>query len=455
MLASSESGARVWKTKASRSPVAMPSLRKQGGGVMDGLCPAVSRSDPHSTGFLAVESTPAFGKALPFAGRCRNEGLGRFMRTVGLSSPPCKDSTTKRGARVARTRRGTFTPRRPAAAGGWREGPSLGATRPVQSSVAVPRPSPQAVVGSRRRPQAASRSNGGIQGRALLRACKRRRVGLGGVVTARSLRGPSSTGEGHGAVRSTVGARAGSGSPQMRDARILARNGCSRVCPRVGSVVAEVVGRPSDPEKRPPASRVNIARRTVGRDGGLARSNLRHRESGVGGAAGEGMARAGFVAETHVTASRNRKRLTRVRGCPPAVEGTSGRTERLIFTEGRRKRPRQPGETHRATARRWSPGSDRGVRGTARSGAHGGRNAARQPEEARRSESGVVKRQVHRSPGPGCKPAGHGRGASLEEMPVAHEARVLVFRKWEAEVGRTHRAGAPGRAARQTSGCTS
>jgi len=206
------------------------------------------------------------------------------------------------------------------------------------------------------------------------------------------------------------------------------RNGCSRVCPCVGSEVAEVVGRPSDPEKRSLASRVNIARRAVGRDGDLARSNLRRSESLAVGAAGEVVARAGFVAETHVTASRNRKRLTHERGCPPAVEGISGRTERLIFTEGRRKRPRQPGEARRATARRQWPGSDRGVRGTARSEAPGGKNAARQPEEAHRSESGVVKRPVHRSPGHGCKPEGQGRGASFEEMPVAHEARVLVFR---------------------------
>jgi len=67
-------------------------------------------------------------------------------------------------------------------------------------------------------------------------------------------------------------------------------------------------------------------------------------------------------------------------------------------------------------------------------------NFERQSEEAHRSELGVVKRQVHRSPGRGCKPVGHGRGVSLEEMPVAHEARVLVIRQQEAEVGRTHRA---------------
>jgi hypothetical protein len=215
----------------------------------------------------------------------------------------------------------------------------------------------------------------------------------------------------------------------------LVRNGCSRVCPCVGSEVAEVVGRPSDPEKRSLASRVNIARRAVGRDGDLARSNLRRSESLAVGAAGEVVARAGFVAETHVTASRNRKRLTRVRGRPPAVEGISGRTERLIFTEGRRKRPRQPGEARRATARRQWPGSDRGVRGTARSEAPGGSNAARQPEEARRSERGVVKRQVHRSPGPGCKPvgprarrkprrdAGSSRGAGTRIQAVGSRSR--------------------------------
>jgi hypothetical protein len=37
------------------------------------------------------------------------------------------------------------------------------------------------------------------------------------------------------------------------------------------------------------------------------------------------------------------KRSTHVRGCPSAMEGTSGRRERLIFTEGRRKRPWHPG----------------------------------------------------------------------------------------------------------------
>jgi len=69
------------------------------------------RSDLHPIGFQAVEGTPAFGSALPFAGRRRNAGLGRFMRTVGASSPPVEEPMTilARGARETRTRRGTFT----------------------------------------------------------------------------------------------------------------------------------------------------------------------------------------------------------------------------------------------------------------------------------------------------------------------------------------------------------
>jgi hypothetical protein len=55
-----------------------------------------------------VKGIPAFGNALPFAGRRRNEGLGRFVRTAGTSSPQYEEPTTQRGARVARLRRGTL-----------------------------------------------------------------------------------------------------------------------------------------------------------------------------------------------------------------------------------------------------------------------------------------------------------------------------------------------------------
>jgi len=40
---------------------------------------------------------------------------------------------------------------------------------------------------------------------------------------------------------------------------------------------------------------------------------------------------------------RDQPRRTHARACPPAREGTSGRRERLIFTEGRRTRPWQAG----------------------------------------------------------------------------------------------------------------
>jgi hypothetical protein len=51
---------------------------------------------------------------------------------------------------------------------------------------------------------------------------------------------------------------------------------------------------------------------------------------------------------------------------------------------------------------------------------------ARQPVAVHRSGSNVVKRSAHRSPDFECKLVNPGRGVSLEEMPVAHEARVLV-----------------------------
>jgi len=57
------------KPKALVSPVAMPSLRKSGGGVMEGTYPRGLKSDLHPvSGFLRVEGIPAFGNTLPFAG---------------------------------------------------------------------------------------------------------------------------------------------------------------------------------------------------------------------------------------------------------------------------------------------------------------------------------------------------------------------------------------------------
>jgi hypothetical protein len=160
--------------------------------------------------------------------------------------------------------------------------------------------------------------------------------------------------------------------------------------------------------------------------------------------------------------ARDRKRSTHERGCPLAMEGISGLRERLIFTERRRKRSWRPVGLPHAKARSRITGSDRGARGTARSGAPAESCRAPTSMRACRSGFGVVKRQVHRSrwsskleTARGCMPVGQGRGVSLEEMPVAHETRVLVVRQWEAEVGRTHRDRCPRRAARQTVGTAS
>jgi hypothetical protein len=151
-----------------------------------------------------------------------------------------------RGARIAHTNEeGHHHLRRPEASGGDGYGPSLGVIRPAQSSAGVQRPPPQTVVGSRRRPQAASRSSVRIRGRVLVRACIASGSGVGGIVAARSVRFPSSTGEGRRALKVRRDRRRALGSTGKHGwgARGNARIGCSRACPRVESGVAEVVGR--------------------------------------------------------------------------------------------------------------------------------------------------------------------------------------------------------------------
>jgi len=164
----------------------------------------------------------------------------------------------------------------------------------------------------------------------------------------------------------------------------------------------------------------------MGRDGDLACGKLSHRESDEKGAAGDKGTEGHLIAEAHVNANE----LEPIHACA-WVSPNGGRhlgSERASPLHGETK------ETALAT-RKDDPiesagpraGSDGGVRGTARRGAPA-EDAVRQPEEAYRSGFGVVKRQVHRSPGRGCKPVGQGRGVSLEDVPVTYEARVLVVR---------------------------
>lgn len=195
-------------------------------------------SDPHADGFLAVKCTPAHGKALPFAGQCRNGGLGWFKRTAGASSPSDEGSTTDSQGCTGSLykRRGTFTaPDCGSSRQKW-EGPSLEATRPVQTSAIVQRPPSQAVVGSWHRPQAASRSGGGFRDRvrtSCLQRCPNdsgRSVAVRGLAEVFSERGGSRV----------SGNRAGDGQGRFevdcspRRLEVNTKIGGSRARPRVG-----------------------------------------------------------------------------------------------------------------------------------------------------------------------------------------------------------------------------
>jgi len=71
------------------------------------------------------------------------------------------------------------------------------------------------------------------------------------------------------------------------------RESDARGCVRASDVVAEVVGRQSDPQKRVSTFRVKTVSGAMRGDGGLAHRNQVQRESGVRGAVSEGTPRAG------------------------------------------------------------------------------------------------------------------------------------------------------------------
>jgi len=79
----------------------------------------------------------------------------------------------------------------------------------------------------------------------------------------------------------------------------------------------------------------------MGGDGDLAHGDFGHRESEARGTAGERAPRANS-SRKHVSAFEIGTD-PRVRVGASTMEGTSGRRDRSIFTEGRRTRPRQTG----------------------------------------------------------------------------------------------------------------
>jgi len=89
--------------------------RRNGGACLRGRRAIFAR-----VGFRAVESTPAFGNAGPFAGPRGNDGLDRFMRTKGAIQPFVRRIDDDQGVLEKLPRRGTFILAEPAAAGGER-----------------------------------------------------------------------------------------------------------------------------------------------------------------------------------------------------------------------------------------------------------------------------------------------------------------------------------------------
>jgi len=154
----------------------------------------------------------------------------------------------------------------------------------------------------------------------------------------------------------------------------------------------------------------------------------------------EGRARSGNTRDR----SRARKRSTRARGCPPAVEDTSGRRERLIFTEGRRKRPRQTGKNaSRESAKRDSRERRRcqrfGSIGIAQSKRCCAPNPEGPPKRVRRRETPGPpvswSRVQARWPRARRKPrrdAGSSRGAGTRSQAVGSRSRSYASRSFSA-----------------------
>jgi len=114
---------------------------------------------------------PGFQERVALRGAMRERGPWSGHEDGGSIQPAVRRVDDPRGARASSREEGNPRPRRSAAAGGVKGVLRSGAARPAQSSAVVQRPSPQRVVGSKRRPQAAFRSEDGFRALALRRAC--------------------------------------------------------------------------------------------------------------------------------------------------------------------------------------------------------------------------------------------------------------------------------------------
>jgi hypothetical protein len=154
---------------------------------------------------------PGFRKRVTLRGVTQERGPRSVHEVGGRIQPAARRSGDIQGCSSSSREEGNLRPRRPAAAGGGRVGPSLGAARPAQSSAVLQRPSPQTVVGSRRRPQAAFRSEGSFRGLISWRACSAVGGGSGRAVRG-SQRSLSFFERGRSAVPSKASSGASAGS---------------------------------------------------------------------------------------------------------------------------------------------------------------------------------------------------------------------------------------------------
>jgi hypothetical protein len=114
---------------------------------------------------------PGFRKRVTLRGVTPERGPRSAHEDGGNIQPTVRSADDTQGCSRSALRRGTFVLvvlRQQAAKGKVLRST---ATRPAQSSAVIRRPSQQTVVGSKRRPQAALRSEGGFRGFALRRAC--------------------------------------------------------------------------------------------------------------------------------------------------------------------------------------------------------------------------------------------------------------------------------------------
>jgi len=177
---------------------------------------------------------PGFRECVTLRGVTQEREPWSAHEDGGSIQPAARRIDDTQGCSRSSVRRGTFTyvvstpvmRRSKRRQGGSFAQGLLGPCSPALSSQ---RPSPQTMVGPKRRPQAALRSGGGFRGLVLRRSCNAVGPASEGLFTARSSRDPSSRGEGRQAQKALARTSANSSAPRESGVRRNARIGCSGV----------------------------------------------------------------------------------------------------------------------------------------------------------------------------------------------------------------------------------